>query len=253
VESSNGRLLAGTSSSARPDAADIEGGLRRHDPPRPPLPTSDFRLLRDLEGIIDFDAEVPHGRLKLGVPEEQLHGAQVLGTPIDQRRLRPPHRVRPVVGAVKTQLVDPVPEDPGVLPSAEMRGVVEPAGKQEVFLLQSGKLDPRLNGLPGGRRDFELHWALRLVLDDDGARRHLVAMAHVSDFEADQVASAQLAVDAEVEQRQFAHPAFHLQSDAQGPDVLELEGRLLPDELALVPRPAMSGVACGTHDGLPSS
>jgi hypothetical protein len=32
---------------------------------------SDFRLFRDLEGVIDLDAEVPHGRLKLGVPEER--------------------------------------------------------------------------------------------------------------------------------------------------------------------------------------
>jgi hypothetical protein len=63
----------------------------------------------------------------------------------------------------------------------------------------------------------------------------------------------QLAVDAEVEEGEFANSALHLQSDAQGPDVLELERRLLPDELALVPRLAMNDFACGTHDGLPSS
>lgn len=36
---------------------------------------SDLRLLGDLQGVIDLDAEVPHGRLELGVPQEQLHGA----------------------------------------------------------------------------------------------------------------------------------------------------------------------------------
>ena len=78
-------------------------------------------------------------------------------------------------------------------------------------------------------------------------------MAHVPDFEGDEVASAQLAVDAQVEEREFAHPAFHLQTDAQCPDVLRPEGRLLTNDLALVPRLAMSGIACGSHDGLPSS
>lgn len=78
-------------------------------------------------------------------------------------------------------------------------------------------------------------------------------MTHVPDLERDEVASAQLAVDAEVEQCEFAPPSLHLEGDAQRPDVLELEGRLLPDKLALVPRLAMNGVACGSHDGLPSS
>ena len=78
-------------------------------------------------------------------------------------------------------------------------------------------------------------------------------MTHVSDLERDEVAAAQLAVDAEVEQGEFAHPSLHLEADAQRPDVLELERRLLPDELALVPRLAMNGIACGSHDGLPSS
>jgi hypothetical protein len=55
------------------------------------------------------------------------------------------------------------------------------------------------------------------------------------------------------DERQFAHPALHLDANAQRPDVLELEGRLLPDDLAHVPRLAMSGAACGSHDGLPSS
>jgi hypothetical protein len=94
---------------------------------------------------------------------------------------------------------------------------------------------------------------LRLVLHDDGACRHLVAMAHVPDLESDEIASAQLAVDAQVEQREFAYATHHLEADAERPDVFELEGRLLSDDLFLVPRLARSGVSCGFHDGLPSS
>ena len=88
------------------------------------------------------------------------------------------------------------------------------AGEQEVLWLQPCVLDPRLHGLPGRRRDLELHGSLGLVLHDDGARSDLVAMADVPDSEAQQVAAAQLAVDAKVEEGEFAHAAFHLQPDA---------------------------------------
>jgi hypothetical protein len=58
---------------------------------RPTMSASDFRLLGDFEGIINLDAQVSHRRLKLGVTEQQLHGTQILGAPIDQRRLGPSH------------------------------------------------------------------------------------------------------------------------------------------------------------------
>jgi hypothetical protein len=57
----------------------------------------------------------------------------------------------------------------------------------------------------------------------------------------------------QVEEREISHLPFHLQADTQRPDVFHLERRLLPDDLALVPRFAVSGIAFGCHDGLPSS
>jgi hypothetical protein len=59
--------------------------------------------------------------VQLGVPKQQLNGAQILRAPIDQRRLGPSHRVRPVVGAVQAQIVDPVSKVPGVLSGPQMR------------------------------------------------------------------------------------------------------------------------------------
>lgn len=59
-----------------------------------------------------------------------------------------------------------------------------------------------------------MNGALRLVLHDDSARRHLVAVAHVPDLQRDKIAAAQLAVDAEVEQGEFAHSSLHLEADA---------------------------------------
>jgi flagellar hook-associated protein 3 FlgL len=46
-------------------------------------------------------------------------------------------------GAVQTQLVDPVPQDSGVLSGPQMGGVMQPAGEQEVLGLQPGLLDLR--------------------------------------------------------------------------------------------------------------
>ena len=74
---------------------------------------------------------------------------------------------------------------------------MEPARKQKVLRLQPGVFDPCLQGVTGGLGNLELHRSLRLVLHDDGACRHLVAVADVPDLESDEVASAQLAVDAE--------------------------------------------------------
>ena len=58
---------------------------------RPLMSASDFCLLGDFKGAINLDAQVSNGRLKLRVTEQQLHGTQVLGAPIDQRRLGPSH------------------------------------------------------------------------------------------------------------------------------------------------------------------
>src|SRR6202522_307665 len=53
---------------------------------RPALPTgaapSHVSLLRHFKRVIHFNSEVPHGALKLGMAEQQLHGPQVLSPPV---------------------------------------------------------------------------------------------------------------------------------------------------------------------------
>ena len=78
-------------------------------------------------------------------------------------------------------------------------------------------------------------------------------MANVAHLEGNEVTSAKLAVDAKIEERELAHALVELKANSERPDVLRLERRLLPDNLALVPRFAVSGVGCSSHDGLPSS
>lgn len=61
---------------------------------------SDFCLLRDLQGVIHLDAQVSDGRLELRMAEQQLHRTKVSRPPVDQRSLRPPHRVSSVIGRI---------------------------------------------------------------------------------------------------------------------------------------------------------
>lgn len=68
-------------------------------------------------------------------------------------------------------------------------------------------------------------------------------MGHVADLECNEVTSAQLAVDAEVEECELANQAFHLKTHAQGPDILHLEGSLLPNNFAFVPRLVMNSIS----------
>jgi hypothetical protein len=147
------------------------------------MTVSDFSLLGDFKSVVDLDTQVPHSRFQLGVAEQQLHGSEVLSASIDQRGFSPSHRMGPILGTIQTKLIHPVPENPSVLPGSEVGGIVEPARKKKVVGFQCRLLDPRLQGLSGDSRDLELHWALGLVLHDDGSVGHLIAMGHVADFE----------------------------------------------------------------------
>ena len=46
---------------------------------------SDLSLLRQLERVVDLDAEIPDGARQLRVTEQDLHRPQVFRPPIDQR------------------------------------------------------------------------------------------------------------------------------------------------------------------------
>ena len=52
--------------------------------------TSHVDLLRDGEGIVHINAEIPHSALYLGVTKQKLDGAQITGATVDQRCLGSP-------------------------------------------------------------------------------------------------------------------------------------------------------------------
>ena len=108
--------------------------------------------------------------------------------------------------------------------------------EEVVFRAQTCLLDPIGHGLPRGLGDLELHRSRGLLLHADCPRGDAVAVADVADLCADEIASAQLAVDAKIEQCEISRSANQLEPDADRPDFFQLERRLLANQLALVPR-----------------
>ena len=93
---------------------------------------SDLGLLRDLERVASVDSEVVHRAPELGVPEPQLHRAQVLRPPINQRGLRSTKRMCSVLGPVVAGVLDPCAPHAGVLPHSDVQRTMQAAGEQEV-------------------------------------------------------------------------------------------------------------------------
>ena len=94
--------------------------------------------------------------------------------------------------------------------------------------------DPCAHGLAGWLRNFELHRALRLLLQHDGPRCHILTVADIPDPQLHQIARPQFAVDGEIKQCEFPPTIRELQANSNCPYLFQFERGLLADELALV-------------------
>jgi len=63
----------------------------------------------------------------------------------------------------------------------------------------------------------------------------MAAMYQVVNFQSDQIAASQLAVDGQLEHSALANSVPYFQANPDCPDFLQLERRLWADELTLVP------------------
>ena len=86
---------------------------------------------------------------------------------------------------------------------------MDTAREEMIIGLEPGTADPMRHRLAGLLGDFELHWALGLLLHDDRPRANAIAVRDVSNAQPDQIASAQLAVDGQVEQCKIANAPVH--------------------------------------------
>jgi len=99
---------------------------------RRPGATLDLSLFRNLQCVVDVDAEIPDGALQLAMLQQQLDDSQILGAAVDQRRLGPPHRVRTVCSWIKPDALHPPTNDSCVLASGQVPGLAQAAGEEVI-------------------------------------------------------------------------------------------------------------------------
>ena len=113
---------------------------------------------------------------------------------------------------------------------SEAGRVAHAARKQEVIRLRPRGLDPLLHGLAGSWRNLEVNRSLCCITT---ARDATWSPWQTSRSEGNEVASAKLAVDAKIEQRELAHSVLQLRRTRSAQMSLGLNGAFWPTILPL--------------------
>jgi hypothetical protein len=115
------------------------------------------------------------------------------------------------------------------------------AGAEELARLLVRDPEVVVDGFSGPLRHLESDGLAGLTLAHIRPIDSVTVGRDVLDPQIDHVASAEFAIDGEVEHRQVADPACHLQFGADRPDMLRPERRLGADQFPFVPRFAADG------------
>ena len=114
--------------------------------------------------------------------------------------------------------------------------VVNATGEGIVIDCASSPLKPGEQASSDLVRNFELYRASRLLLDNHSANSSVMGRKERPDFRLYQVATAELAVDGEIEKHPISHPTFTVEEEADRPDLPLLHGLLDANLFACVPR-----------------
>jgi hypothetical protein len=109
------------------------------------------------------------------------------------------------------------------------------ARKQELVSDHFRRLDPVGQSFSRVFSKFKLHRLVRLALNDGHAITDSVVPNKICNVERDQVATAQLAIDCDIEQSQIAKIARKFKACADGPNLFWQQWSLLADEATFVP------------------
>ena len=115
------------------------------------------------------------------------------------------------------------------------------AGEHELTPEHFRRPDPVAHCFSRVFSQFKLHSLVRFALNDGHSFANSVVPYYVSNFQRDQVVTAQLAVDCDVEQSQTAEITREFKACADGPDLFGKQRTLLPDKATLVPSSAFRG------------
>lgn len=143
----------------------------------------EFRMLGEFQGILDIYTQISHCVLDLGVTEQYLDRTEISGGLVNHRSLCASKRVRAVIFATQPDSGDPLIDQPGILASAEMIGMIDPARKCEIIYGAASPLKPREQACSDFRRNLELHRASGFLLDDRCACSDILARNESSDLD----------------------------------------------------------------------
>jgi hypothetical protein len=146
---------------------------------------SEIDARRDLQGIINIDAEVSHRALKLGVSEQELDSPQVAGVAVNEGGLGAPQGVRAIGCRVQPDRRHPALNDASGLPGREMRRGFQPALEEIIVSTRHPAFEQRRYRSAGVLRDLELHGPAGLLLDDHAACLHVSASRHIANLQPD--------------------------------------------------------------------
>lgn len=168
-------------------------------------------LLSDSERVVHFYPEISNRTLDLRMSEQQLDSAEISGLAVDQRRFCPAERMRAVVGWIKPDHCDPFGNQARIL-TCRQRALLSPASGKEVVAGHLGVYtEISVDRLPGLLCDLEADRSAGLALAYGRSRTRVTIRSDIVDFEGDEIAAAQFAVDGEIEQREIADFPVQLQ------------------------------------------
>jgi len=165
-------------------------------------------MLRQFQRILYVDPEVTDRVLDLGVSKQNLDRAKIASRLVNHCSLRASKRMSSVVLTPQPNGRHPLVNQPGILWSAEVIGVVDSTGKRIVIDSSSPTLKPGKQACPDLGRNLELNWTSSFLLDDHGTSTNFLACDERPNFDLDEIATSELAVDSEIEQRAVSHSSL---------------------------------------------
>jgi hypothetical protein len=138
-----------------------------------------------------------------------------------------------VLKGVETDATNPLTDKTSVLPGRQMPVGATTAWEQALAKLSVADAKVVIQRLTGHLRQLEANGPASLPLTDVGAVNCIAVGRHVLHAQSDEVATTQLAIDGQIEERQVANAPFQLQPGADGPDMADPQRRLRATVLAL--------------------
>ncbi len=214
---------------------DASVGFRRHlspirrnvgPSPKRGANRSNLGVLGKGECVFHIDSEIADRALDLAMAEQDLDGTQITGCPVDDRCLRSAERVRTIFTSHQTDPCHPFIDKPGEQAGDEMPIMIDPTREHIVVHRAAPLLEPGEQASARVWKQLEVNRSACFLLHDNRSRLDLPAADKVADLHPHQVATPQLAVDHQIEQRPVSHATLLIEVQSDFPNLLGLQSAL---------------------------